>query len=506
VAARLPGRWLVRGLQVLLTLVISAANLIGAAITFLLAALVVPGPKVGDVQALRISNLALAGIYAAVAVPMGTIVGKRMFRGPASALRENRPLVEREQRQVVRGPATLFWVQMTFWMASAVVFAAVNATSSLQLGVRVGIIVVLGGISTASVAYLLAERFLRVVAAQALAAGDPDRLAVRSVSVRLQLTWALGTGVPVIGALLVGISYLIGFDASARELAVTMVVLSTLALSIGFLSTCMAAKATSDPIKAVRKALRRVEEGALDTVVPVYDGTQIGQLQAGFNRMVVGLRERERIRDLFGRHVGEDVAHAALERGIEMGGEVREVAVLFVDLIGSTALAAERPPGEVVDLLNRFFAIVVEVVEDHGGWINKFEGDAALAIWGAPVEVDDCASRSLAAARVLAERVRSEVPELEAGVGVSGGEAVAGNVGAAQRFEYTVIGDPVNEAARLTELAKSIPGRVVANAELVVQATPEEAAHWEKVQDVTLRGRQQPTAVAAPRHGGPSGP
>ena len=98
--------------------------------------------------------------------------------------------------------------------------------------------------------------------------------------------------------------------------------------------------------------------------------------------------------------------------------------------------------------------MVVEVVESSGGWINKFQGDAALAIFGAPLPVDDAATCALRAARTLDERLRDEVPELEAGIGVAFGEAVAGNIGAESRFEYTVIGDPVNEAARLTDLAK----------------------------------------------------
>ena len=142
-----------------------------------------------------------------------------------------------------------------------------------------------------------------------------------------------------------------------------------------------------------------------------------------------GLREREELRDLFGRHVGEDVARAAQERGIELGGEELEVAVLFVDLVGSTSMAAERPPQEVVAMLNEFFGVVVEVVEDHGGWINKFEGDAALAVFGAPLPLDDAAGCALAAGRTLAERIGAGLEGLEAGIGVSAGRAVAGNVG-----------------------------------------------------------------------------
>jgi len=173
--------------------------------------------------------------------------------------------------------------------------------------------------------------------------------------------------------------------------------------------------------------------------------------------------------------------------------------VLFVDLVGSTALAARRPPTEVVALLNRFFSVVVDVVEEHGGWINKFEGDAALAVFGAPVEHPDPAGGALAAARVLAGRLPVEVPEVAVGIGVSAGDAVAGNVGSMRRFEYTVIGDPVNEAARLTEFSKRLPGRLCASARSVGLADAAEAAHWALGEEEQLRGRTSPTRIAVPR-------
>ena len=134
---------------------------------------------------------------------------------------------------------------------------------------------------------------------------------------------------------------------------------------------------------------------------------------------------------------------------------MRDIAVLFVDVIGSTSLAENCPPEEVVGLLNQFFEVVVEVVHDHGGFINKFEGDAALAVWGAPMAIDDIHTCSLQAARVLAApAARRRSATSGPSIGVSGGRAVAGNVGTHERYEYTVIGDPVNEAARLTTAAK----------------------------------------------------
>jgi adenylate cyclase len=244
--------------------------------------------------------------------------------------------------------------------------------------------------------------------------------------------------------------------------------------------------------------LRRVESGDYSEEVPVFDGSELGLLQAGFNQMEAGLREREKMRDVFGRQVGEDVARAALERGVELGGEELDVAVMFVDLVGSTELASERSPSDVVEVLNRFFGIVVDVVEKRNGMVNKFEGDAALAVFGAPIPREDAATCALTAARELARRLREEDIGVGAAIGVSAGRAVAGNIGAERRFEYTVIGDPVNEAARLCDLAKSREGRVLASERAVEAASEEQQRHWRLGEEVELRGRAEPTRLAEP--------
>jgi adenylate cyclase len=234
--------------------------------------------------------------------------------------------------------------------------------------------------------------------------------------------------------------------------------------------------------------------------VPVHDGSEVGLLEAGFNRMA-GLAERERLHDLFGRHVGRDVARAALENEgeIELGGELRDVAALFVDVEGSTRLAVRQPPSEVVALLNAFFCLFVEVAEEHGGWVNKFEGDAALCVFDAPALRADPAADALCAARRLCEPIAAELEGAEACIGVSAGPAVAGNVGAQERFKYTVIGDPVNEAARLCELAKQRPGSLLASDAVLRRARREEAAHWEVGEHIVLRGRDRETGIAEPR-------
>jgi adenylate cyclase len=273
-----------------------------------------------------------------------------------------------------------------------------------------------------------------------------------------------------------------------------VVFLVVVALVVGALATLLTARAVGQPLRDLREAVERVGRGDYDVSVVVDDAGEIGLLQEGINSMAAGLAERERLRDLFGRHVGTEVARRALRTGVSLGGEERTIAALFVDIAGSTSLVRRTGPEQMVGLLNRFFAVVVETIESEGGLVNKFEGDAALCVFGAPAEHDAPAGAALRAARRICDAV-SDTGEVDVGVGVAFGPAWAGQVGAASRLEYTVIGDPVNEAARLTELAKEHPGRAVASEATVRAADEREREHWRRDAEVELRGRDEPTVT-----------
>ncbi len=493
-----------RRARVLTIAVIVVANTVGAAVVICFALFALPKPDLVDKTAALVTNLAVGLGYLGVALLVGVVWGRRRVEGGRNGtsrwLLEDRSPTAAERQAVLRAPLRLMVVEAGLWGAAVITFTTLNlAAFDRLLALGVGLTVLLGGITTSAACYLLSELALRPVAARALSAGTSSRRGVPGVAVRWGLAWALGTGVPIFGLLLIAVVALTPVDIDEVTLAVTVLALGGISLVFGAIVTFLAAYATVHPISAIGRGLQRVSDGELDVEVGVWDSTEMGLLQAGFNDMVRGLRERERIRDVFGRQVGADVASLALADEIRMGGELRDVSVLFVDLKGSTRLAIERGPEEVVGLLNRFFAVVVEVVEANGGWINKFEGDAALAIFGAPIEVEDAAGQALHAARELDERLREDVPELEAGIGVACGPAVAGNIGAETRFEYTVIGDPVNEASRLTDLAKERPGRVLASGDVLAACEGEECTRWERGEEVELRGRTRPTRLAFPR-------
>jgi adenylate cyclase len=499
-----PGRDLARRIKVTLTISLVGANVIGALIVAALGILVLPVPLEDEGTAMAV-NLAAVAVYLLVFVPFGSWWGLKRLRKARAWLEQDRAPTEAERRIVLRAPRRIVTVHIFIWSFAALLFGALNValadgsfSGKLEAGLRVWGLVAFAGLVTCAFVYLITERQLRPAAARALAAGLGDRKLAPGIKTRTLLAWAAGSAVPILGLVVVGISTLVEGDFTRDDLALLVIVVGSTALIFGALALYLAARAIADPVVELRKAVGQVERGDLDVEAQVYDGSEIGQLQAGFNSMVGGLRERERIQDLFGRHVGEEVAHAALEQEVELGGEVREVAVLFTDIVGSTTLADERPPEEVVELLNRFFAVVIEVVDRHGGHVNKFVGDAALAVFGAPVALENPASSALAAARELAARLPREISELEAGIGVSAGEAVAGNIGEESRFEYTVIGDPVNEAARLTELAKEREGRLLASVRALEKAAGAESERWRPDGAVTLRGHSHETRLAVP--------
>jgi adenylate cyclase len=481
-------------------------NAAGSLVTFMSVGFLIPifiDPDQRDELALQNGPLVVLAVLIG-----GLVLLKLMRRDRAIALAwiaEGREPTPEEHRRTLGLPGAAVRKLAAAWAVAGIAFVIYNfVLHSAGFAAVAGATVWLGAETTCGLAYLLFERVLRPVTALALAARLPDEPASPGVRGRLLIAWSLGTGVPVFGVLVVAVVGLTKGNVETDAVAGACIFLGAVALGVGFLATAIAARAIADPVTSVRSALERVAAGDFDTQVTIDDGSEVGLLQAGFNQMAAGLAERERIRDLFGRHVGRDVAQAALGAGARLGGEEREVGALFVDLVGSTSMALAMPPTDVVRLLNRFFRVVVETVEAEGGLVNKFEGDAALCVFGAPARSDNPAAEALRAARRLCVQLEREVPEVGYGIGVSAGVAVAGNVGSEHRFEYTVIGDPINEAARLCELAKERPERVLASETALSRAGEAEAEAWTVGDRTVLRGRLEATGLATPRDEAPA--
>ncbi|MFD0362193.1 adenylate/guanylate cyclase domain-containing protein [Nocardia sp. GCM10030253] len=492
------GRRRVR-IQLLLTIPLLVANVTGIFVSIALIGFVLPGPTVFT-RRLVLLDFVATPLYGATALVIGiwwgTMRGLGVLRWATDP--EQVP-TEAEQAVTTRVPLVLVLVQGGLWLGGLAVLTTLYGLSDPKLIPKFVFGIGFSAIVVCANSYLIIEFALRPVTARVLEAAASRRRRGIGVFGRSIVAWVLGSALPVAGLMVLAVLALTMDDVSTARLAVCVLSLGGAALVFGLLLMTQTLAATVAPIRGVRRALRQVEDGDLEVAVAVYDGTELGELQSGFNRMMEGLREREQIRDLFGRHVGHDVAAAALEGDPTLGGVERDAAALFIDIIGSTTMTATRPAPEIVAILNNFFGIVVDEVELCGGLLNKFEGDAALAIFGTPTPLTDAPGAALACARSIRNRLAAMESDFTAGIGVAAGRVVAGNVGAHQRYEFTVIGDAVNEAARLCELAKQDPDRLLTSGSTIAAADPTEAEHWQLGESVTLRGRVAPTQLGRPR-------
>jgi class 3 adenylate cyclase len=484
-------------LDLRLAAICTAANLAGAVFVFLYLDQIAPSERHrhgGAPDTIAFSLFAVCAFVleacrsqASWNRTLGWLADRRMPRADERSATFRLPLVEAVLSSVA-------------WVVGAVffsVFAVVVDGLGVQ-AIRIGLTIIDGGLITCAVVFLLFERALRPVFALALAGESPNQAVSIGVRPRLLLTWALGSAVPFFG--LAVLPWAAEHATVRRDIGGAVLALSLLGLLVGLLMTVITARSVSDPLTTLREAVTRIGDGQLDVSVAVDDAGEIGLLQHGVNQMVAGLRESRRLADLFGRHVGPEVARLALEQGSGLTSEQRPATAMFVDLVGSTALAEVLSPPQVVETLNALFDAVARVVGAEGGWVNKFQGDGALCVFGAPASQPDHAARALRAARTLRRQLSQlavDHPGIDAAIGISSGTVVAGNVGTEQRYEYTIIGGPVNEAARLTELAKGRSGRVVASLASVRRAG-EEAAHWTPLGSVALRGQSAPTAIYEP--------
>jgi adenylate cyclase len=396
---------------------------------------------------------------------------------------EQRSPTARERKLLFTLPTLETLSALTSWLVAAVIFGVMN-TDVLQVAAGIA----LAGMVTCTLLYLLLEGHFRPLYALALAdAALPETR--RDVGPRLMLAWLLGSGIPLAAITL-------GNLFNPRPLNPDRLAwIGSMSLIAGGIVMLVAARSVTRPIERIREGLQRVEEGELDVELPIDDLGELGRLTQGVNHLAAGIREREELRDLFGRQVGQtglaDLAGPGT--GGESQGELREVTVLFVDLRGYTAFAERHAPTEVVEMLNRFFGVVVAVVNREGGWINKFEGDAAMCIFGAPQDQPDHADRALRAAHALPHQLMSDSGPLAAGIGVASGEVLAGFVGTPERYEYTVIGDVVNLASRLCESAKKQPTGVLASASTVHAAVTNDG--WKPAGRIDVRGRSERAVV-----------
>jgi adenylate cyclase len=289
-------------------------------------------------------------------------------------------------------------------------------------------------------------------------------------------------------------------QASLEDLGLDVIVAVLVAFTLSFELTALVTKSVLDPVRDLLGATERVTKGDLSTRVPVVSGDEMGSLAASFNEMVRGLAEREALREAFGSYVDPDVAERVIAEGELLEGEQVEATMLFVDIRNFTAFAESASAREAVAHLNDFFGLVVPCVLETRGHANKFIGDGLLAVFGAPDRHSDHADCALEAGERIADIVRERYgDDVQIGIGINSGPVVVGTVGGGGRLEFTVIGDPVNVAARVEEATRETGDTVLVTESTRALLDERWRGRLEERGSMPLKGKSEPIPLYALR-------
>ena len=342
---------------------------------------------------------------------------------------------------------------------------------------------------------LVRTRIAPVLLADGTLAHLGDRWLMRVSHHMLLLAATLGIAWP---ALL----YLLVVDADRPSLASTAFMV-VVALSLFAFQMVSALRTVSFGVGHLVERMQEVKDGDLTTRAEVRGLDTLGEMASNFNAMVQGLVQREQLKETFGRYVTQQVADEILAGRVALGGELRTATVLFSDIRDFTKMSEQLSPVDVVAFLNEYLGAMVDCVLEHDGVLDKFIGDAVMAVFGAPIsqgakkDAENAVACALAMGRRLDEinerrRLRGQ-PAIRIGIGLHTGELVAGNIGSPRRMEYTVIGDTVNTCSRLEHLTKDHGRRT-----LLSSTTAALVADRFRVVDVAvvpIRGRAEPLSI-----------
>ena len=285
----------------------------------------------------------------------------------------------------------------------------------------------------------------------------------------------------------------------------TYLILALLGLAISAAVGIWIARGVSEPVLQLAEGARKIGEGDYQHRVNMNQPDEMGLLAASFNRMSEGLAERDQVRDLLGKVVSPAVAEELLRKDVTLGGEQREVTILFSDVRNFTTMCEALAPQEMLGILNQYFTRMSAIVEAHGGGVDKYVGDAIMALFGAPLANPDDADRAMKTALEMCEALDELNRQWQArgrtainiGVGINTDVVIAGNMGSQTRLNYTVIGDGVNLASRLQGLTKTpeYATRIIISSTTLAKAKGRYQTR--RLGEVAVKGKQKPTEIYA---------
>ena len=387
------------------------------------------------------------------------------------------PQGDEVRRRALLVPAFFAALSFTGWVLAAFIWGlfapllAGDFEPIRSLRQMFGILFV-SGTSVAALIFFATERLWRAELPRFFPEGNlgaigAPRLSVRARMLTMFLLMSLLPLAVLSVAALTRANALLGADAEAAEAIIWNLIVVVAALAAGglFVSLRLAtlvAGSVAGPLRDVQQAMAQVERGALEARCPVVSNDEIGAVAEGFNRMVGGLRERETIRNTFGKYVSPEVRDEILAGRVSLAGALREVTILFADLRDFTPWVESTPAPEVVADLNEYFTAMDGAIRAHRGLVLQFIGDEIEAVFGAPVSDPRHAEAAVRAALEMRRRLAAwndarraaGKAALRHGIGIHTGTVLAGNIGSSERLSYALVGDAVNLASRIQSLNK----------------------------------------------------
>ena len=495
---------------------VSFINIMGALLTFFYFNIIDPLPSGAEpLTRLEPSDpgiflIALVIAYIVVA-NWGNNYHKPIFAW-ADRLSKGVPAAEvpdKVRRAVLNVPAFTAVSSGVMWIVLGVIFAWL-AQSYRQL-VGLGLV---GGLFTTTLLYLVVDLLWRPVIPFFFPEGQVSSMRAFRLPVlgRLLLVFLLIGFLPPIILMSLSWGRAQALLSAASPLAVlnNMFYLQIFVLAVSLVASVSLAifvtHSITVPLQSLQVAMARVEQNDLHVQVPVTLNDELGYLTERFNAMIEGLRQGERLRQLFGLYVSPEVARRAIETGAGLGGELVTCTILFSDVRGFTHLAEQMHPEQLIGLINRYMTRMVRVITANAGIVTKFGGDSLMVVFGSPLNpAKDHAVSAVNAAlemdRELAvfnqEQLSSGLPTLRMGIGIASGLSVAGNIGGIERFEYTVMGDATNLASRLQDLTKEINVPILLSEATYQSAFQIIEGRAKPIPGVSIRGKQEKVTVYA---------
>ena len=439
-----------------------------------------------------------------------TLAYERPIRQYANRAASGRPAsddaLRAVQRRLLNEPFFLIAVDFSMWLIAAVLYSAVYKASGAATAavLRPVFMSLFTGLITITVAFFVFEHVLRrVLAPFYFPTGGlyatPKTIRIR-IRTRLVAFFLACNVVPLLAILYLLRETLYSPLSPASILSHLRAELFfnvLIFIGVGVWVTFLVSGNLTGPLQEIVRVLKGVRHGDFEQKVRVTSNDEIGYTGDAINEMNEGLKERDFIKETFGKYVAREVRDEVLTGRIPLDGETKDVTILFADLRGFTPMAESFAPKFVVKIINRYFEAMADAIREEKGLVLQFLGDEIYAVFGAPVSRHDHPVRALRAAVSMCERLvelnarfeQKDWPPLRHGIGINSGEVVAANIGSPDRLSYLLVGDTVNLASRLQDLSKQVGEDIV-----VSESTRARSGHefrFRRISDAKIRGKQE---------------